>query len=218
MADDNNPAPDGGGDPNTPEQLRIARADAKAAREDAQRYRTELTTLRGELTRKTGQLEEQIEAMKTSHASEVERVTLDLTAKANAAKSDAETRTAAAQKHVTMTELRQAAKEAGMKDFDGLRLLELGVETEDGKKIDFSSLKVDKSGVPTNAKEIVDMFLVAKPHFLAAARPGTSTGTTTSTVRTPEPAKPGAFNARTATKEDVQARMREMTGGAVVNF
>ena len=209
MADDKDP-PDGGVDPNTPEQLRIARADAKAAREDATRYRGELATLRGEMTRTKNELEAQIEAFKTTHATELERVTIDLKAKATKAETDAATQMAAAQKHVTMTELRSAARDAGMTDLDGLRLLELGVDTEDGKKLDFSSLTVDDNGVPTNAADVVTRFLAAKPAFAASAKPGTATGTTTTNQRTPEPAKPGVFDARKASKEDVQARMREM--------
>lgn len=147
----------------------------------------------------TEQAQQALAESQTNAAGEMEKLRIDLTGRATAAETAATTATEAARSRVMMADLRVAARENGMIDLDGLKLLDL------------ASAKLDADGNLTNATDMMSAMKEAKPYFFGAApKPGTVTGTTTTTTAPPRPASAGGFDARTAPAADYATAKREL--------
>lgn len=102
-----------------------------------------------------------------------------------------ETHTASEQR-IIRAELKAEAIKAGMVDLDGLKLADL------------STVKLDEKGEVVGAEDMLKALKEAKPYLFKEA-------SSSSNPETPPPKeKPKAFNARTATPEELQAKAREM--------
>ena len=155
----------------------------KKAREDAEHARDEAATERDRL--------------KSEHTIELDKQRIDLTAKSADAERRANETVAEYKGRRTNMDLETAATRLGMHDIEGLKLL------------DRSTLKVGDDGAVEGVDAAMEALKTAKPYlFNAAAKPGTVTGTTTTTVVTPKPGTPGPVDARTMPKADAQAAER----------
>ncbi len=135
----------------------------------------------------------------TNAAGEMEKLRIDLTGRATAAETAATQATETARNRVMMADLRVAARENGMIDLDGLKLLDL------------SGAKLDDGGNLTNAADMLGAMKEAKPYFFGQApKPGTVTGTTASTMTPPKQAPATGFDARKAPPADYATAKREM--------
>lgn len=126
------------------------------------------------------------------HKASAERAKQEAEAKVAEANAKAsETLTKAQQKAVN-ADLRIAAREAGAVDVaDALALL------------DRSKVKMNDDGDVSNAAELLAELKTAKPYLFGDAK-------TSSTQTAPKPKDKAAFNARTATPEELAARKREL--------
>lgn len=97
----------------------------------------------------------------------------------------------AADGRVLDTELKAAAKEAGLIDADVLKLIDKG------------ALKVNDKGEIEGLAEVVEKFKTDKPHFFKAA--DQTTTTTTSTTKPPSAKPPGAKHASEMTPAEYDA-------------
>jgi chromosome segregation ATPase len=140
------------------------------------------------------------EDMKKAHASELEKLNLDYSAKLKDAETKGAAAKEAADKRVMMADLKVAAKDLGIIDLEYLKLL------------DTSSAKMDENGNVTNAAEMLEAFKTAKPHMFGdGKKPGVETGTTSNTKKAP-PASSGdtKFDAMSATADEWKAALKSL--------
>lgn len=150
------------------EKLTEANGEAKHHRLSAQAYRTQTEELRTALSGK----DDEIKTVRANAETDAEKLRIDLTGRATAAEKAA---TAAAEKAAERSraaELRMAAKDAGLVDMDGLKLL------------DHTALKLNADGDIENAPEVLAAMKTAKPYLFGTAF---ATGTTSSTSAPPPP-------------------------------
>lgn len=179
-------------------KLKDANNEAKGHRLSSEQFRKEVEEWRSKYTTAA----EALTAAETKHKEDLEKLKLDTTAKVKDADSKAAAAKSDADKRVMMSELKLEASTKGILDTEYLKLLDL------------STVKVDDAGNVTNAAEVIDGLKTAKPHmFGEAAKPGTQTGNTTKPGATAPAAKPGdsKFNAMTATKEEFDKAVRDLT-------
>lgn len=110
-----------------------------------------------------------VEAVRTEGVTALNALRDDLTGKMTAAEKASAERVTAFKERVTTADLRLAAKDAGMSDLDGLKML------------DPATLKIGDDGSVTNAAEVIGAFKTAKPWVFGQ----TSTSATTTTAPPP---------------------------------
>ena len=142
-----------GNDPNTPAQLKRARDDAKRHREDAERLRGEVETKHKEAEGLRGKLTQVQKDAETNLAAKLEELRTDLTGKLTAAETKAQEAEAKALERSTMADLRIAAKDAGMVDLDGLKLL------------DRAKVKLTDAGDVENGADLMAQLKKDKPYL-----------------------------------------------------
>ena len=151
--------------------------------------------LQGQLDAVTAERDE----ANTKRERELEAQRIDLTAKSSDAERRANEAAEKAKSKSIDLDLKATARELGMVDLDGLKLL------------DRASLTVDDEGSVTNASDILNAFKESKPYFFGAApKPGTVTGTTATRATPPKPATPSSFDARTVSKEEADQAERAL--------
>jgi hypothetical protein len=129
-------------------------------------HTTALDTLRSEHT-------SAMDGLRAEHTATLDSLRTDLTGKVTEAEGKATDAAGKAKARATQADLRIAAKEAGMVDLDGLKLL------------DQAAVKTDDDGNVTNAAELMAAMKTAKPFMFG-------TGSTSNTSQTPLPNKEGA--------------------------
>jgi chromosome segregation ATPase len=169
-------------------KLTDANNESKGHRLNADKYRQQAEDWRNQFNA----AQTDANAAKQAHAEELERTKIDLTARATDAETKANEAGTKARDKVMMADLRVAAREAGMLDLDGLKLL------------DREGAKLDDDGNVTNASDLMEAMRESKPYLFGKAPvPGTQTGTTASTAQPPQRATPTAFDARKAGRDEV---------------
>lgn len=118
-----------------------------------------------------------VEAVRTEGVTALDSLRADLTGKLTAAEKTAAERIAASRERVTNADLRIAAKDAGMVDLDGLKLL------------DSSTLKVGDDGGVTNATEVLGALKQSKPWAF-----GQTSTSVPATAPLPDPGKAKNYN------------------------
>ncbi len=164
--------------------------EAKGHRLNANKFKGQLEALQADLDTLTNERD----GMATNHSGELERLRVDLTAQLNAKQGELDQRVNAERDLRTNTGLETAAARLGMRDMDGLKL------------IDRAGLRIADNGDIENADEILNAFKESKPYFFAAG--ARQVHTTTSTTQPPRPAPANGFDARTIKREDYQSARR----------
>ncbi len=134
-------------------------------------------------------------ALRTEHTTALDGLRTELGAKVTAAEGKVTEVTGNAKARATQSDLRIAAKDAGMVDLDGLKLL------------DSKAIKTDDDGNVTNGAELMATLKTAKPFLFG-------TGSTSSTSQTPPAKQPGEVkSALKMTDEEYKAgRAAAMAG------
>ncbi len=173
--------------------------EAKGHRLNADNYRKQSEDWRTQFTASR----EEIESVRKAQGDELERLRIDLTGRATAAEASAAQATEGARSRVMMADLRVAAREAGMLDMDGLKLL------------DTAQAKLGADGDVENAADLMTAMREAKPYlFGAAPKPGTVTGTTGAAALPPRAAPAAPPDVRSMTPADYAAARRDYVSGA----
>lgn len=158
------------------EQLSGAQARIKELNEESAGHRLNAKNARAEL-----------DAFVAKHAEEVRQFGEKLTAAEKAAIAAGERSILA----LRDAALKLAAKDAGIVDLDGLKLL------------DTSSVKVGEDGAVTIPEKFFDKAREAKPYLFTQT--GAQTGTTSSTAKPPAPSEQGAKSALAMTDAEYAA-------------
>lgn len=148
-------------------EFESTRAALKKANDEAKGNR--LTADR--LGKNADELRTELEKARTEAAAAVDAVRGELTGKLTAAEQAAAERDKASRERIMRADLRVAARDAGMVDLDGLKLL------------DTAALKLADDGSVTNAGEAIAELKKSKPWAFGAA--------STSSTAAPPPADPG---------------------------
>jgi hypothetical protein len=168
----------------------------KGHRLSAGEYRTQVEDWRTKYTESAAALED----TKKVHTTELEKLKLDMGAKLTAAEKAAVDAKTTADERIKHTNLKVIAGQKGLLDLEFLKLL------------DSSKLKSDDEGNISNADAVFDAWKTEKPHlFGEGKKPGTETGTTSSTKKAPTPNPNGAkFDAMTATDAEWKAAVKAL--------
>ncbi len=158
MADDPSDPPGGDPpDPNTPRELARARNDARAHREERDRARAEVDALRKEADGLRGKLTQTQQEAERTLTEKLETLRGELGGKVTEAETKANQATDAARVRSIRADLRIAAKEAGMVDLDGLKLL------------DMDAVKLTDAGDVENAVALMAELKKGKPYLFGQA-------------------------------------------------
>jgi len=160
--------------------------ESKSHRLNAESFQRQADDLRTQLEAAT----KERDALTAAHSTEVEKIKVDLTARATAAETAATEASTKAQQRMLQADLRVAARDAGMVDLDGLKLL------------DPQALKLGDDGSVQNAAEVLTQMKEAKPYLF-----GTASTTSTSKPPPQEPGKP-VHTSQMKTREERQAAAR----------
>ena len=175
--------------------------ESKTHRLNAQSFQTQANEFRA----KFEAAQQALTDAETKAASDLDKLKLDLTARATAAEAAAAQANEAAQSKVLMAKLQSAAKDAKLGDVNYLKLFD---DKADFKVNDDGDL-LGSDGKPLDVTAWFDTKKAAMPHlFDLAPKPGTMTGTTATTTTPPRQATSTEFNARTAPVADYDAAER----------
>lgn len=136
-----------------------------------------------------------LEALRTEHNTALDGLRTELSAKVTAAEGKVTEVTGKAKTRATQADLRIAAKDAGMVDLDGLKLL------------DSNAIRTDDDGNVTNGAELMATLKTAKPFLFG-------TGSTSSTSNPPPPRQPSEVkSALTMTADEYKSRRADAMAG-----
>jgi len=176
--------------------------ESKSHRLNAETFQRQADELRTRL----GETEQKLTAAEAKHVGDLDKVKLDLTARAAAAETKAAETIASAHGRVLTAKLETAADKAGLGNLAYLKLFDDKAEfktDDDGNLLGPDGKALDAEAWFTAKKE-------AFPHLFGVAKPGTVTGTTTSTAIPPRTAPSSGPDVRKMEPKEYEARKAEM--------
>lgn len=189
-------------------RLRNVNSESRGHRLQADNYKQEASDLRTRLEAAMADKNTAIDALKAEHTAaldalrseltgQLETTRTELTGKMTEAEAAAAEKAAKAKARSMMADLKVAAKDAGMVDLDGLKLL------------DTAALKVNDDGDVENAAEALAALKEAKP-FLFGSQQNTS-----NPAKPPPPKSPENKKGMEMTAEEWAQKSRELMMGRV---
>lgn len=201
MSENNDPA-DAGGDPNTARELQRARADLVKLRDEMKSIRSERDSAiaeRDDAIKSRDGYKGQITQQKVDFEAKLAEANEGVAKAQEEAAQAVASKTAAANEAVIRAEAKAAATRMGSVAPDDVVRL-----------IDLSSVTIGEDGIVKGLDEVLAAAKEAKSYlFSEPVKPGVVTGDTQS-APAPQKGAPAEFNARTASPEQMAARMKEL--------
>jgi chromosome segregation ATPase len=193
-------------------KLKEVNDEAKGHRLNADTFRRQSDDLQAQLTEATtkvttlaDQHKTALEAIRAEHNTALEALRTDLTGKLTEAEGKVTDALTKAQSKALMADLKVAAKDAGMIDLDGMKLLDSG------------KVELDENGELKNGEALMAALKEAKPFlFKSEATPDPKKKDNTSNPQNPpDPKPPTKKKATEMTDEEYQAARREVMSGRI---
>jgi chromosome segregation ATPase len=192
-------------------KLKEVNDEAKGHRLNADTFRRQSDDLQAQLTEATtkvtslaDQHKTALDAIRAEHNTALDTLRTDLTGKLTEAEGKATEALTKAQAKALMADLKVAAKDAGMVDLDGLKLLDSG------------KVELDDNGELKNGEALMASLKEAKPFlFKSEATPDPKKKDTSNPQNPPDPKQPTKKKATEMTDDEYKAARREVMSGRI---